>query len=258
MPPTPTALIVEDEPTANALLARLVQLKGYLTDSAFTGGEALEKIRLHAPDIVFLDLMLPDIDGYQVCRAVKAAPETSLVPIVLVTAGLVAENRRQGYRAGADDYIPKPYLPQQIFEAMSEVNAWRKSADAPSPIGRFVMDLNDEDNLDRNLSRLHNLLVARTPLDLPVIDQIVQIPRALFKELKIFSYPLQSRQPATLEYRVETDRLVLTVHDQTGWIKDGLLNHEDMRDFVTNPQVFDERIISPDASSIIFAKRFTP
>ena len=69
----PTALIVEDEPEANKLLAMLLQLRGYRTESAFSGAEALEKIRDHAPDVVFLDLMLPDMDGYEVCRSLKIA-----------------------------------------------------------------------------------------------------------------------------------------------------------------------------------------
>ena len=67
----PTALIVEDEPEANKLLSMLVQLHGYATESAFTGSEALEKVRNHVPDVVFLDLMLPDLDGYEVCRALE-------------------------------------------------------------------------------------------------------------------------------------------------------------------------------------------
>ena len=76
----PTALIVEDEPEANHLLAMLVQLRGYRTDSAYTGGEALEKVRSQPPDIVFLDLMLPDINGYEVCKSIKARRTTSLHP----------------------------------------------------------------------------------------------------------------------------------------------------------------------------------
>ena len=78
----PSALIVEDEPEANHLLAMLVQLRGYRTDSAYTGGEALEKVREQPPDIVFLDLMLPDMNGYEVCRALKTKKATSLIPIV--------------------------------------------------------------------------------------------------------------------------------------------------------------------------------
>src|SRR3954453_5250550 len=105
----PTALIVEDEPEANLLLAMLVQLRGYQTESAFTGGEALEKARRRCPDVVFLDLMLPDINGYDVCRPLRAERTTGAIPVVMVTARLAAENRVQGFRVGATEYIPKPY-----------------------------------------------------------------------------------------------------------------------------------------------------
>ena len=116
----PTALIVEDEPEANKLLAMLLQLRGYRTESAYRGAEALEKIRDHAPDVVFLDLMLPDMDGYEVCRSLKTPGGVSVVPVVIVTARLTAENRIESFEAGADDYIPKPYTPDQIFEALEQ------------------------------------------------------------------------------------------------------------------------------------------
>src|SRR6478672_3266223 len=118
----PTALIVEDEPEANHLLSMLVQLRGYRTESAFTGGEALEKVDRQPPDIVFLDLMLPDINGYEVCKTLKTQKATSLIPIVMVTARIAAENRLQSFRVGADDYIPKPYTPDQIFRAMADAD----------------------------------------------------------------------------------------------------------------------------------------
>src|SRR6185312_11958628 len=121
----PTALIVEDEPEANELLSMLVQLRGYQTDSAFTGNQALEKVEQVRPDIVFLDLMLPDINGYDVCRQLKAHRDTSGIPVVLVTARLAAENRLQGFRVGATDYVPKPYTPDQIFGAMAHADIWR-------------------------------------------------------------------------------------------------------------------------------------
>ncbi len=71
----PTALIVEDEPEANKLLAMLVQLRGYQTESALDGAAAIDHLRKHVPDVIFLDLMLPDIDGYEICRTLKASGE---------------------------------------------------------------------------------------------------------------------------------------------------------------------------------------
>ncbi len=114
----PTALIVEDEPEANKLLSMLVQLRGYRTESAYRGSEALDRLRNHVPDVVFLDLMLPDLDGYQVCRSLKSSGSTCLVPVVIVTARLAAENRIESFSVGADDFVPKPYTPDEIFHAL--------------------------------------------------------------------------------------------------------------------------------------------
>ena len=75
----PTALIVEDEPEANKLLGMLVRLRGFQIRSAFTGKEALRQVEAALPDVVFLDLMLPDLNGYEICRVLKSAKETSLL-----------------------------------------------------------------------------------------------------------------------------------------------------------------------------------
>ena len=126
----PTALIVEDEPEANRLLARIVQLRGYRTRSAFNGVEAITAIEDEAFDVVFLDLMLPDANGYEICRRIKDHPDTRSTPVVIVTARLADENRAQSAQVGADGFIPKPYTPGQIFAALASADAARKAKDA--------------------------------------------------------------------------------------------------------------------------------
>ena len=91
----PTALIVEDEPPANFLLAQLLQLRQYQSDCVYNGADALRRLTERRPDVVFLDLMLPDTNGYEVCRAIKSNPATCLVPVVIVTARLADENRQR-------------------------------------------------------------------------------------------------------------------------------------------------------------------
>ena len=123
----PTALIVDDEVNANDLLARIVKLRGYTTRSEFTGETAIEAVESQPFDVVFLDLMLPDIDGYEVCRRIKASPETRTTPVVMVSAALADDNRARGIQAGADGYIPKPYTPNQIFDALESADAMRRA-----------------------------------------------------------------------------------------------------------------------------------
>jgi CheY-like chemotaxis protein len=123
----PTALIVEDEPEANRLLAMIVQLRGYRTRSAFNGSEAIAAIEDETFDVVFLDLMLPDANGYDICKQIKARPDCCATPVVIVTARLADENRAKSAQVGADGFIPKPYTPNQIFEALASADAANKA-----------------------------------------------------------------------------------------------------------------------------------
>jgi DNA-binding response OmpR family regulator len=147
----PTALIIEDEVEANKLLAMLVQLQGYRTDSAFDGAEALAKVRSHVPDVIFLDLMLPDLDGYDVCRSLKSAGTTSQIPVIIVTARLAAKNRIESFRAGADDFVPKPYTPDEIYQALDQSLSWKRQIAAPQVEVQVVLDGRDDGNTLRRL-----------------------------------------------------------------------------------------------------------
>jgi CheY-like chemotaxis protein len=214
----PTALIVEDEPQANKLLSMLVQLRGYTTESAFSGQEALDKVRAHVPDVVFLDLMLPDVDGYEICRTLKASGTTSQVPVVIVTARIAAENRIESFRAGADDYVPKPYTPDQIFEALDQSDALRQENAPPQIEDEVLLDGRDDGHTLRRLARLRGLLQARSGLDHDAIEQISTTIRAIWSSVDEWGRLAGVDQVATLAYVLSPQRLTLTVCDHAGWL----------------------------------------
>lgn len=114
---TPTrgnVLIVDDDPSVAQVLMRLLSAEGYSVDVVRDGESALSCVARHAPDIILLDLGLPTIDGFEVCRRLKSAPSTRLVPIVLIT-GLDERARRiAGIEAGADDFIGKPFDNEEL------------------------------------------------------------------------------------------------------------------------------------------------
>jgi CheY-like chemotaxis protein len=213
-----TALIVEDEPEANKLLAMLLQLRGYRTVSAFRGAEALEKIRDVAPDVVFLDLMLPDMDGYQVCRSLRTPGGVIPVPVVIVTARLTAENRIESFAAGADDYVPKPYTPDQIFEALEQSSAWRDQIDAPRLDDEVALDGRDDGETLRHLAHLRRLLLARCPIEPEAIDGITVAIRTLWASIDAWSRQRREERVATLAYSLTTEALTMTVRDEAGWL----------------------------------------
>src|SRR5262245_52914338 len=103
-----TILIVDDEPFNVDYLEQELADLGYKTISAMNGQEALEKVAAEAPDLILLDVMMPVMDGFTVCRLLKAQDETRLIPIVIMTALDAKADRITGIQAGADDFLTKP------------------------------------------------------------------------------------------------------------------------------------------------------
>jgi adenylate cyclase len=105
---TSKILVVDDNPQNVKLLADLLGAKGYSVITAGSGNEALGKVTNEHPDLVLLDVMMPGMNGYEVCKSIRAEPETSILPVVMVTALDPREERVKGLEAGADDFLSKP------------------------------------------------------------------------------------------------------------------------------------------------------
>ena len=250
----PTALIVEDEPQANKLLSMLVQLRGYRTDSAYTGGEALAKIDIAPPDIVFLDLMLPDINGYEVCKSVKQCPSTALIPVVMVTARVALENRIQSYSIGADQYVPKPYTPDQIFRAMEDADDWRRNLDRTAAEGEVRFGSSDEGETLRQLAQLRSILVASATLDTEAVGRLVDVLKQLGASADEWGQKHEAREVAVLSYKKDAEWLSLTISDLCGWLADDPRPPADLWTDVIARGRFDEVSVHPSGRSFTLVK----
>lgn len=104
-----TILIVDDEPLIVQLLEEHLQTEGYDTLHAYSGEEALQTLQKHRPDLVILDLMLPGMDGYEVCRLMQQDHRLNHIPVIMLTARSAVPSRVMGYQRGADDYMIKPF-----------------------------------------------------------------------------------------------------------------------------------------------------
>src|SRR5439155_5440875 len=107
-------LIVDDEPTIVELLEEHLRSEGYETMRAFSGEEALQMLEADIPDLVLLDLMLPGMDGYEVCRLMQRDSRLNHVPVIMLTARSAVQNKVLGYERGADDYVVKPFDPDEL------------------------------------------------------------------------------------------------------------------------------------------------
>jgi class 3 adenylate cyclase len=108
-------LVVDDTPANVKLLVDLLTMKGYAASSAVNGEDALAMVAARAPDLVLLDIMMPGLSGYDVCRRLRADPATALLPVVLCTSLDAQQERVNGIEAGADDFLSKPINRPELF-----------------------------------------------------------------------------------------------------------------------------------------------
>ncbi len=107
-------LVVEDDQDIAQLVARYLQKAGFAADVLASGREALATIAAHPPDLLILDRMLPQVDGLEICRAVRANDRTAAIPIIMLTARAEESDRIVGLEIGADDYVAKPFSPNEL------------------------------------------------------------------------------------------------------------------------------------------------
>lgn len=119
----PTVLVVDDEPFICRSLSFVLRKGNYNVVEARNGEEALAAIRQHKPDLVFMDVMMPKISGFEVCGQIKADPELAHIKVILLTAKGQDSDREVGRQAGADDYMTKPFSPTKILERAREILA---------------------------------------------------------------------------------------------------------------------------------------
>ena len=117
-------LLIDDDPVIVRLLEVNFRLGGFRVEGAFRGEEALEKARANRPDAIVLDVMMPGVDGYEVCRRLRSDPELGDIPVVFLTARAQDEDIAKGTALGVVDYVTKPFDPEALVALV------RRSIDA--------------------------------------------------------------------------------------------------------------------------------
>jgi len=113
-------LIIDDEPVVVTLLRNRVASRGFEVETATEGTAALEKAKTFRPDLILLDIAMPGMDGYEVCRRLKETPATRAIPVVIFTASQEAQLEEQARLAGASKLIRKPFV-DQVFKTIAEI-----------------------------------------------------------------------------------------------------------------------------------------
>ena len=114
-------LVVDDEIYIVHILDFSLGMEGYEVITALDGEQALERMKSERPDLVVLDIMMPKLDGYEVCKAIKSNPSTKQTPVILLSAKGRNVDQKLGFDVGADDYITKPFSPRKLVERINQL-----------------------------------------------------------------------------------------------------------------------------------------
>lgn len=163
-------LVVEDDKNIARIVSYNLEKEGYQVAVAVDGEEGLAKIRKSPPDLVVLDLMLPKIDGLEVCRMLRADRKTAQLPIIMLTAKTQEADRVVGLEMGADDYIPKPFSPRELI---ARVKAVLRRTDRTEPAaiwkcGTLAVDW------EKRTVRLGSKPVKLTPKEFELLKTLVE------------------------------------------------------------------------------------
>jgi len=166
-------LIVEDEQDLSDLLVYNLKAEGYEVDTAMTGASALARARANRPDLVLLDLMLPDISGHEVIRMLKADSHFARTAVVMVTARGQEQDRVQGLEEGADDYVVKPFAVKELILRVKAILR-RIASDTHGPellrMGRITLDPS------RHEVRVDDSPVTLTALEFRLLKTLMERP----------------------------------------------------------------------------------
>ncbi len=168
---TKHVLVVEDEPDTAELIELHLKNDGYRVTVAGDGDQALKKVHKHMPDLVILDLMIPEITGVEVCKFIRKDPATKSIPIIMCTAKTGEIDKILGLELGADDYVTKPFSPRELLLRVKNLikrsDSSNVKADERLVIGEIVIDKNthevkvDGQTIDLTATE-YNLLILFT------------------------------------------------------------------------------------------------
>jgi len=164
-------LVVDDEPEAIELVEFNLKQAGFSVASASHGAEALKKARSIHPNLIVLDVMLPQMDGLEVCKMLRRDPTTESIPIIMLTAKAAEIDRVLGLELGADDYVTKPFSPRELVLRVKKILARGKSsvsAVQPLEFGELIIDI------DRHLVSWSREAIELTATEFKLLKVLAQ------------------------------------------------------------------------------------
>lgn len=179
-------LVVEDEEKISEVIQSYLEKEGFHVVTAYNGIDALEQYKAHQPDLLILDLMLPDVSGEDICKQIRSYANT---PIIMLTAKVEEENILEGLNIGADDYVTKPFSPKQLVARVKAV--LRRSSSTPESLkvlsfqqGDLIIDT------ERHSVQKHGDFLNLTPVEFELLVRMASYPKKVFTREELITFVL--------------------------------------------------------------------
>jgi DNA-binding response OmpR family regulator len=208
------ALIVEDETDTAALLAEILRRRGLEPTALGEGKPAIPWAREHRPDLILLDLMLPDMDGYAICEDLKLDRETNLIPIIMVTARDQFQDKVKGLQLGANSYLTKPFTVEQLNKAINDVFAWREEMERHGTEGEIHFQLQSDTQYLEELNHLLASLFLFSGLAQSHVKQLTMAVRELGVNAIEWGHQKQVDRIVRVTYRIDPEKIAIVIRDE--------------------------------------------
>jgi len=206
-------LVVEDEQDTGELLAANLRRWGYEPTVLREGKPVVPWVRLHQPDLILLDLLLPDIHGYTICETLKLERDTNLIPIVMVTALTAPEDKIRGLQVGANRYMTKPFTADELQRAIEESLEWKNALQRSGTEGEIRFHLQSDTKFLDELNHLLGALFLFSGLSPHQVKQLTTAVRELGTNAIEWGHRRQIDRIVTVDYMIDTEKVTITIRD---------------------------------------------
>jgi CheY-like chemotaxis protein/anti-sigma regulatory factor (Ser/Thr protein kinase) len=208
-------LIVEDDADTALVLSESLRVDHRFEPTLLTEGKAaVNWVREHQPDLIVLDLMLPDVSGYEICQELKLDRQTNLIPLIMITARCLPADRIRGLAVGANYYLTKPFTAQQVRHAVAQVMTWREETQKRGTEGEIHFQLLSDTKYLEELNQLLSSLFLFTPLSEAQIKQLCIAVREMGTNAIEWGHRKQLDRVVTVTFHIDVEKVTIQVRDE--------------------------------------------
>jgi CheY-like chemotaxis protein/anti-sigma regulatory factor (Ser/Thr protein kinase) len=207
------ALVVEDETDVGHLLAEHLRRWGYAPTVLNEGKPVIPWVREHQPELVLLDLMLPDMDGYDICENLKLDRETNLIPVIMITARSRQEDRVHGFEVGANRYLTKPFNSEELNRAIRDAVNWSEDLRHSGTEGEIRFHLRSDTQYLEELNQLLASLFLFSGLSEMQVKQLIIAVREMGTNAIEWGHSKQVDRIVNVVYHIDPEKVTIDIQD---------------------------------------------